>query len=54
MQASAQSVSHASSAEQVSAAAEQQGASTEETAAATSGLLQAAERLRELVKGFRV
>jgi methyl-accepting chemotaxis protein len=53
-QASAQSVSHASSAEQVSAAAEQQGASTEETAAATSGLLQAAERLRELVKGFRV
>jgi methyl-accepting chemotaxis protein len=50
----AQAISHASSAEEVTAAAEQQGASTEQTAAATSGLLHAAERLRELVKGFRL
>ena len=45
---------HASSAEQVTAASEEQGASTQEMAAATSGLLHAAEKLRELVKGFRV
>lgn len=50
----AQAVSHASSAEEVTAAAEQQGASTQQTAAATGGLLHAAERLRELVKGFRL
>lgn len=47
-------VSHASSAEQVTAATEQQGASTEEMAAAAGELLQAAETLRGLVRGFRV
>ncbi len=47
-------VSHASSAEQVTAATEQQGASTQEMAAAAGGLLQAAETLRGLVRGFRV
>jgi len=41
-------------AEQVTAAAEQQGASTQEMAAAASSLLEAAERLRALVRGFRV
>jgi methyl-accepting chemotaxis protein len=46
-------VSHASSAEQVTAATEQQGASTQELAAAAGELLQAAERLRGLVRGFR-
>lgn len=46
--------SHAANAEQVTAAAEQQGASTEELAAATGSLLQAAEKLRGLVRGFRV
>src|SRR6266853_947303 len=40
--------------EQATAAAEQQGASTEEMAAAASSLLEAAERLRGLVRGFRV
>jgi methyl-accepting chemotaxis protein len=44
---------HASSAEQVSSAAQQQGASTEQMAAAAGQLLQAAEKLRGLVKGFR-
>ncbi len=53
-QATGQAVAHAASAQQVAAAAEQQGASTEEMAAATGQLLQAAERLRGLVKGFRV
>ncbi len=53
-QASHQAVAHASSAQEVTAAAEQQGASTEEVAATTGQLLQAAERLRALVKGFRV
>jgi methyl-accepting chemotaxis protein len=47
-------VSHASSAEQVTAATEQQGASTQEMAAAAGNLLQAAEKLRGLVRGFRV
>jgi methyl-accepting chemotaxis protein len=46
--------SHAAGAEEVSAAAEQQGASTEELAAGAGTLLQAAEKLRSLVKGFRV
>ena len=53
-QVSARSVSHAAGAEEVSAAAEQQGASTQEMAAASGGLLQAAEKLRSLMKGFRV
>ena len=47
-------VSHASSAEQVTAATEQQGASTQQMAAAAGDLVQAAERLRSLVRGFRV
>jgi methyl-accepting chemotaxis protein len=47
-------VSHASSAEQVTAATEQQGASTQEMAAAAGVLLQAAEKLRGLVRGFRI
>jgi len=47
-------VSHASSAEQVTAATEQQGASTQEMAAAAGNLLQAAEKLRGLVRGFRI
>lgn len=47
-------VAHASSAEQVTAATEQQGASTQEMAAAAGELLQAAERLRGLVRGFRI
>jgi len=47
-------VSHASSAEQVTAATEQQGASTQEMAASSGELLQAAERLRGLVRGFRI
>ena len=46
-------MSHASGAEEVTAAAQQQGASTEETAAAAGHLLQAAEKLRGLVRGFR-
>ena len=45
---------HSAGAQQVSAAAEQQGASTEELAAGAGTLLQAAEKLRSLVKGFRV
>ena len=47
-------VSHASSAEQVTAATQQQGASTQEMAAAAGELLQAAEKLRGLVRGFRI
>ena len=47
-------VAHASSAEQVTAATEQQGASTQEMAAAAGELLQAAEKLRGLVRGFRI
>jgi len=45
---------HAAGAEQVSAAAEEQSAATEEMSAASVELLHAAERLRELVSGFRV
>jgi len=48
------SASHASSAEQVTAATEQQGASTQEMAASAGELLQAAEKLRGLVRGFRI
>ena len=40
--------------EEVTAAAEEQGASTQEMAASAGELLQAAEKLRALVKGFRV
>ncbi|HWC74569.1 MAG TPA: methyl-accepting chemotaxis protein [Gemmatimonadales bacterium] len=47
-------VSHATSAEQVTAATEQQGASTQQMAAAAGDLLQAAEKLRAVVRGFRV
>jgi methyl-accepting chemotaxis protein len=47
-------VSHASSAEQVTAATEQQGASTQQMAAAAGDLLQAAEKLRNMVRGFRI
>ena len=39
---------------QVTAASEEQGASTQEMAAAAGALLQAAEKLRGLVRGFRV
>jgi methyl-accepting chemotaxis protein len=46
--------SHAASAEQVSAAAEEQSAATEEMSAASAELLNAAERLKELVAGFKV
>ena len=45
--------SHAASAQQVSAAAEQQSAATQELSAASVELLHAAERLKELVSGFR-
>ncbi len=48
------SATHASSAEQVTAATEQQGASTQEMAASAGELLQAAEKLRGLVRGFRI
>jgi methyl-accepting chemotaxis protein len=47
------SESHAASAEEVSAAAEEQSAATEEMSASSSELLHAAERMRELVSGFR-
>ena len=50
----ARSATHASSAEQVTAATEQQGASTQEMAASAGELLQAAEKLRGLVRGFRI
>jgi methyl-accepting chemotaxis protein len=45
--------SHAASAEEVSAAAEEQSAATQELSAASVELLHAAERLKELVSGFR-
>ncbi len=45
---------HASASEQVTAAAQEQGAATEEMAAQASELSQTAQRLRALVKGFRV
>jgi methyl-accepting chemotaxis protein len=54
LQVVSRAVAHASSAEQVTAATEQQGASTQEMAAAAGDLLQAAETLRELVRGFRI
>ena len=38
----------------VTAATEQQGASTQEMAAAAGVLLKAAEKLRGLVRGFRI
>ncbi|MFO7261454.1 MAG: methyl-accepting chemotaxis protein [bacterium] len=44
---------HAASAQEVSAAAEEQSAATEEMSAASVELLQAAERLKELVSGFK-
>jgi methyl-accepting chemotaxis protein len=46
--------SHAASAQQVSAAAEQQSAATQEMSAASVELLMSADRLKELVSGFRV
>jgi methyl-accepting chemotaxis protein len=45
--------SHAASAQQVSAAAEEQSAATEELSAASVELLHSAERLKELVSGFK-
>jgi methyl-accepting chemotaxis protein len=45
--------SHAASAEQVSAAAEEQSAATEEMSAASIELLGSADRLKDLVAGFR-
>ena len=53
-QVAARAGAHAAGAQEVSAAAEEQGASTEELAAGAGSLLQAAEKLRALVKGFRV
>ncbi|WP_420126492.1 methyl-accepting chemotaxis protein, partial [Longimicrobium sp.] len=47
------SESHAASAEEVSAAAEEQSAATQEMSASTAELLHSAERMRELVSGFR-
>jgi methyl-accepting chemotaxis protein len=46
--------SHAASAQQVSAAAEEQSAATEEMSAASVELLMAADKLKELVSGFKV
>jgi methyl-accepting chemotaxis protein len=46
--------SHAASAQQVSAAAEQQSAATQEMSAASVELLMSADKLKELVAGFRV
>jgi methyl-accepting chemotaxis protein len=45
---------HAASAQQVAAAAQEQSAATEEMSAAATELLYAAERLKELVSGFKV
>jgi methyl-accepting chemotaxis protein len=45
---------HASASEEVTAAAQEQGAATEQMAAQAGELSQAAQRLRGLVKGFRV
>jgi methyl-accepting chemotaxis protein len=47
------SESHAASAEEVSAAAEEQSAATQEMSASSAELLHSAERMRELVSGFR-
>ena len=46
--------SHAASAQQVSAAAEEQSAATQEMSAASVELLMSADRLKELVAGFKV
>jgi len=53
-EAAAASEAHATAADQVMAATQQQGASTEQMAAAAGDLLQASEKLRGLVSGFRV
>ncbi|PYO96744.1 MAG: hypothetical protein DMD60_09225 [Gemmatimonadetes bacterium] len=53
-QVATRATAHAAGAEQVTAATEQQGASTQEMAASASSLLEAAEKLRGLVRGFRV
>ncbi len=53
-QVGGRATTHAASAEQITAASQQQGASTQQMAATAGGLLQAAEKLRELVRGFRV
>jgi methyl-accepting chemotaxis protein len=53
-QVAARASAHATGSAQVTAAAQQQGASTEEMAAAAATLLQAAEKLRGLVRGFRI
>jgi methyl-accepting chemotaxis protein len=53
-QVGGRATAHAASAEQATAAAQQQGASTQQMAAAAGSLLEAAEKLRSLVKGFRV
>lgn len=46
--------SHAASAQEVSAAAEEQSAATQEMSAASVELLTAAEKLKQLVSGFKV
>ncbi|HSK20376.1 MAG TPA: HAMP domain-containing methyl-accepting chemotaxis protein [Longimicrobiales bacterium] len=46
--------SHAASAQEVSAAAEEQSAATQEMSAASVELLMSADRLKELVAGFKV
>jgi len=53
-QVATRATAHAAGAEQATAAAEQQGASTQQMAAAASSLLEGAEKLRGLVRGFRV
>jgi len=53
-QVAAAAHAHASASEQVTAAAQEQGAATQQMAAQASELSQAAQRLRGLVKGFRV
>jgi methyl-accepting chemotaxis protein len=52
--AGATAESHAASAQQVSAASEQQSAATQEMSAASLELLQSADRLKQLVAGFRL
>jgi methyl-accepting chemotaxis protein len=54
VEVSSTSESHAASAEEVSAAAEEQSAATQEMSASSAELLHAAERMRELVSGFRL
>jgi methyl-accepting chemotaxis protein len=53
-QVATRATSHAAGSQQVTAAAQEQGASTQQMAAAAGHLLHAAEKLRGLVKGFRV